>query len=298
MILTLIRSNLNLYLLALKFYAFFKHSKITRIQDKLIVQRDKNRIILAIANIRFCREIIDFFYFYFDSVRAIDSTVDFSKPNLHKIAFEQELEIWFPTTSEPTDTILQYRDILKISGGEVILDLGAYSCLSSILFLFFGAGQVISVEADPKNLDCCEMNLKLYKTFIDGRIDLYKFALSSEDGWAKFLSEGTMASHLVKQKGASTEKDFLIETRTLSTLAKFYNLDHIDIIKADIEGAEFDVFTDENFFSSYKPRILLEPINGAEEEKIIKLLKTHGYGKFTNFEQTGSRQSLLLCEVN
>lgn len=297
MILFLIRRNFNIYLVALKMYALLKRSKVIRHQDKIRIKNGKNQIILSISNMRFVREIIDFFYFYFDSVKVEKSIVDFSEPKLHRIAFKPEMDIWFPSTSEPVETFLQYKDILKITGGEIVLDLGAYSCLSSILFLLFGAERVVSVEADPKNLECCDKNLEIHRALINGRIDLYKFALSSKDGWAKFLSEGTMASRLVKQKYDSSEDCLLVETRTLTSLAKFYNLKKVDIIKADIEGAEFDVFSDGEFFMTYKPKILLEPINKKEAQKIIKLFKSYDYRTFSAFKQAGSRQELLLCEA-
>jgi FkbM family methyltransferase len=49
-----------------------------------------------------------------------------------------------------------------------------------------------------------------------------------------------------------------VSSFTLNTIAKKYNLQKIDFIKCDIEGAESVVFKDSELFNKYRPRIVIE----------------------------------------
>lgn len=298
MILHFLRNTTSFYKFALKIYALIHHKKVKFYNDQIVIYSKKSSIKLAKRNIRFVREIIDFFDFYFTSVESFDNCVDFSEPKLHIVPSFKNKQFWFPSTSEPISTLKQYQEILQIEPGEVVLDLGSYSAVSSIYFQQLNRNLVISIEADPLNLICCKKNIEIHQDFVSNLVHLYPYAISNVNGFQSFVSDGTMASKLVASTTSTTihESVCTVETRTLSQLAIDMKLEKVDVLKADIEGAEYVAFQDSKFFGLYKPRILLEPVNSREAAKIRDLLMEYGYSKFEYFSQYGSKQVLMLCQ--
>lgn len=162
-----------------------------------------------------------------------------------------------------------------------MIDLGAYSGLTSILFKekVGSLGRVIALDADKQNIEACNKNFSLYKKLTSNNIDLVFGAIWNHCNGLSFSSEGNMGSSAVEIVGnrGQTEQ---VRSFTLSKIAKYANLDYIDFIKCDIEGAEAVIFEDGDFFNSYRPRIIIEThlVSGEETtEKCIRDLSKYGY---------------------
>jgi len=63
--------------------------------------------------------------------------------------------------AEPFSSIQQYLDLARLSPGDTVLDLGAYSALTSIAFAKVVApdGRVVALEPDPLNFRACYQNI-------------------------------------------------------------------------------------------------------------------------------------------
>ena len=80
--------------------------------------------------------------------------VDFSTPRWHWVTGFELFPILFPSFVEPVVTTHQYIEFAELKKEAVVIDLGAYSGLTSILFdmAIPSGGQVIALEADSQNM--------------------------------------------------------------------------------------------------------------------------------------------------
>jgi hypothetical protein len=102
---------------------------------------------------------------------------------------------------------------------------------------------------------------------------------------------GSSAVSIVGSRGQLNN----VNCYTLSDICSIFKLDKVDFIKCDIEGAEAYIFEDEEFFSKFKPKILLEThiVNGQFCDEIcIEKLSKYGYN-YKRIAQFGLDMPLL-----
>lgn len=151
----------------------------------------------------------------------------------------------------PSSDISTYRQIFMKKGYEfqvsqvpkVIIDAGANIGLASIYFSNkYPDAKIISIEAEKSNFDLLEQNVNRYSN-----ITPVFAALWGEDKEINLIDPGsgkwgfrTQAKNLADHDDSNVCHH--IQGITISTLMKQYNLNHVDILKVDIEGAEREVF--------------------------------------------------------
>lgn len=266
-------------------------------------------------NINFTKEILDYFPFYIDTIE-VDmhkrlKRIDFSGPRKHLVSKFINFPFWFPSVPEPIVTIDQYLEILELQIGETVIDLGAYSGLSSIVFkeAVGDSGTVVAVEADPKNFRLLEENLMEYKKETNQKVEYLHAAAFSSSGVMSFISEGTMASSLKETAVDGWIRESVmtnVPTVTLEDIVQCFKLEHVNVIKADIEGSEYDVFSLASFFREFRPRVLVE-IPSLDESKpnfrdldmramkrnLFHLFESYDY-ESCQYHQIGSKLPLVL----
>lgn len=249
--------------------------------------------------VRFC---IDSFDYLFDSVKPVDwfgrSLVDFSTPRFHQVIGYDLHPVMFSALAEPVVTSLQYIESLEIVEGETILDVGAYSGLSAFMFCeaVGSDGNVVAIEADPRNYETLKINSGLYKRTTNQDITVINAALWSSKGDIDFSSEGDMTSNAfsVSQKGGRGGTIVSVPSVTLSSLIEDLELETVDAIKLDIEGAELLALSDKEFFKFHHPRVIFEAFGVESTRSCIELLESYGYSS-KEVDQTGVSESLILC---
>ena len=125
--------------------------------------------------------------------------------------------------------------------GAVCIDIGA--CIGFVSVPLWAAagpeGKVISIEADPDNVQLLESNLRLNGASIEwilnvaitnkeGRVKLRRF--SGHNGWQ------TIGNPVFAMDVPSSLVD--VAAFPLPVVMERYGLDHVDFIKMDVEGAE------------------------------------------------------------
>lgn len=78
----------------------------------------------------------------------------------------------------------------------------------------------------------------------DDRFSFYPYGIAAADGTDAFYlpkNENYVSGSLIQHEGTSAERKIEVEMRTLETLMKERGHSHIDILKMDIEGSEFQV---------------------------------------------------------
>ena len=135
---------------------------------------------------------------------------------------------------------------------KVIIDIGA-----NIGFFTYYAlikcpnSRIISVEADPSNFIVLHQNIFINK--LNSRVDLFNNIVSSslEEKMVFYLSENPGWSSIYKARGAIDGNPIELSSINLSKLFSDNNLEVIDVLKIDVEGAEYDIIINDNFLEHH-----------------------------------------------
>lgn len=134
-------------------------------------------------------------------------------------------EIWNENVYEVNDN--------HFNKGGVVVDLGANIGAFSLLAAKKGA-IVYAVEPEPHNLEALKRNIEINK--IENDIIVCPYAISNFKGTAVIHDSGGGSS--IKDDGAFGAE---VEVMGLDNLFSLYNINEVDVMKIDIEGAELEV---------------------------------------------------------
>ncbi|MFI5218344.1 MAG: FkbM family methyltransferase [Bacteroidia bacterium] len=172
-----------------------------------------------------------------------------------------------------------------VKQGMVVLDVGANIGETSIMFsnLVKSEGKVYCFEPDDLNFKKLSRNIS-----INGikNIEPFQIGLGNENKKAKLFNVRESNSGMKRVlNDASGNFDFTeINIRTLDALGEERKINHIDLIKIDVEGFEFNVLTGASeTLKRYKPILFIELIDnnlreqGADSAGLINFLSSLGY---------------------
>ena len=130
----------------------------------------------------------------------------------------------------------EYPDDLGVSSAEVIVDLGANVGFALLDFRArYPRARLIGVEPDPIAFNTLRLN-----TSADADIQILAVAVGSADGIRTFYSsyESVVSGF---ERTRPFQKEMPVVTRSLDSLMRDLELEKIDILKIDVEGAEEEV---------------------------------------------------------
>lgn len=249
--------------------------------------RSKNRMLfLSNTHFHYCLDILRDFNYYFESVEGVSTedglVVDFSRPGYHSVRAFDLMPVHFPSLAEPLSTTNQYLAFAGLAPGDTVIDLGAYSGLTSILFSqqVGDKGRVIAVEPDLTCLESLRRNVGLYKSITGQTIEIEEKAIWKNSEGVSFNAHGNMGSHVRVDLTQGLGDKFFVPSISLSDLVNTYQIEKVHFIKCDVEGAERYIFEDLVFFQQQRPGIILEvheQYPGDLFEKIKSDLSPFGY---------------------
>jgi FkbM family methyltransferase len=170
-------------------------------------------------------------------------------------------------------------DILDIKNPGVVLDIGANLGVWSKYILYRGANKVYCFEPNKKAIE------HLKRTLIgDNNTKIIEKAVYKENSTLKFFIDenNSLTSSLLEQSGHSPAYD--VEAITLEESLNLIGEDKVDLVKMDIEGAEFDIIDNldsktadriSSFLIEYHDFYFQEGI--AKVQKMENKLKSMGY---------------------
>ena len=250
-----ILSNNFIFTITANVYARIKISKYAKVrinQDKIEITNQNNKYVLPLNKNAYAFEVLKDFNFYINAVEPEiienENVFDFSVIKKHKLKNENESFYYFVLPEIPeTDNI--YLSYLKLKANDVVLDIGSFTGHTAYRFAKAVGenGLVISVEPDATNFELLQKNIENLGL---KNIEIINNALWKESTILEFLCEGSMGSTLsILNNLTRKHKNLLkIQTTTLEEIAQNYNLTKINAIKIDIEGAEYDVFSNIDSF--------------------------------------------------
>lgn len=268
-----------------------------------LLEQQNKAIRLSLNNLHYIKDLIEDFNFYFESVSPTDQSPngclisDFSEPRFHALIGWDHFAVHFPSLPEPILTSTQYSELLGLSDGETILDLGSYAGVCAMYFKkeVGISGRVISVEPDEINLLSSRVNFENFSKYFGSAPELINNAVWNRNENLQFSVEGNMGSGATEIIGRS-RRTRTVSGITLSEISRSLNVSQVHAIKADIEGSEAKAFEDVDFFRQHNPRIIFEAdLLGTKKSlhgRAVSHLESYGYNCEV-FPQIGSRQVLV-----
>lgn len=137
-----------------------------------------------------------------------------------------------------------------------IFELGCHNgAYTSEIKNFYNPKVIHSFECNPDTINICRKKLeKLENVF------LHEYAVLNFDGITRFfpiddndiLQKGSSSVYLLDKEKNIKQKEIIVKTITLDTFCKNNSIDKIDLICADIEGAEHLAFKNQEILHKTK----------------------------------------------
>lgn len=162
----------------------------------------------------------------------------------------------------------------------VFIDVGAHIGKYSIRLAnrLKGRGTVIALEPEKSNFELLQTNVRLNQ--LDNMICLNMGAYSEATELTFYVmpTPGEMYNSLYKKSEDSKVEKIAVDT--IDNMVNSLNINRVDLIKIDTEGAEQAVVEGAlATISQHKPGIILEVWSVESLNRITEILKTCGYGQ-------------------
>ena len=170
----------------------------------------------------------------------------------------------------------------KVRPGEIVLDCGAHVGVFTHHALKNGAAKVVAIEPDPTNLECLRRNFK--DEIASGRVIVFPQGVWSHPDTLTFFLGDTPAVNSVvaaPQQGFSGETT-QIEVTTVDLIIQTLNLERVDYIKMDIEGAEREALRGAmNTLRQYRPRLFLDSYHRRDDMDVLPGIIRQAYADYS-----------------
>src|SRR5712692_488259 len=160
---------------------------------------------------------------------------------------------------------------MKTRRGQVFVDIGAYHGHYSLL-LSRNFKQIIAIEPLPRNADFLRRVVNYRKAH---NIRILEMAASAQAGHTPLLVMPQMSESRLESQPASMGATIIVETVTLDSI--LLPFDEVDLMKLDVEGAEFDVVEGAKDSMSKIRSWLIELHDQAEKRKLESYLSNYDY---------------------
>ena len=183
------------------------------------------------------------------------------------------------------EPLLEYCDRL-VTKGAVVMDCGANQGIYACAFgaLVGPRGRVYAFEPQAYAAQALSRNIKLNGF---AHVSVEQVAISNANGTAMLdVSSGPVFGSILRNVGGS--ETISVPTLSLTSFAECVDLRRLDLIKMDIEGAEYDALVGaSSIIARFKPTIVLEaapkdtslPVD-KRWDAIVKLLTSYGYAMY------------------
>ena len=217
----------------------------------------------------------------------------------------QETEVHYPITDEDLDNQIseifesEHYGFVKKPGG-VYVDIGANVGMATQYFRNW-ASKVYSVEPNP---DIYEALVKNVGHFPD--VKTFNYGIAHRNGMDFLYSSGgdTPPQTVVKHDNESSHSAVMVKFVSMDDFMKDAGIDHINLLKVDIEDAEYLVFPSPSFVA-VAPKIdtiigeAHFSINGGFPELIPDILSDYGFQTtFPKLKKPNMRKFIKVLDVD
>jgi FkbM family methyltransferase len=165
-----------------------------------------------------------------------------------------------------------YDAVLPLPPGSVIVDLGGNIGITAAYWLTVcDDPRIVVVEPESSNVDLMRKNLE------PSEASIHEAAIAERSGNQLLEIHGATGHTLITGQGELTRDVQAVETITLDDLCTMEHLGHVDLIKADIEGAELAVFTRPWQILANCDRIIMEVHEVERRSELVDFLTELGF---------------------
>ena len=173
---------------------------------------------------------------------------------------------------------------------KIIIDVGA----NIGLFTFYSKikcpnAKIFSIEPDPKNFKLLLENRR-HNNLLQDVIPLDYAITSDSNNNSFYLSDNPGWSSLYNTRGAKGGKMVRVKSLTLSSLLHHYKISFIDLLKIDVEGAEYDIILNDNFIEQCKIKEIFVEVDKNPRDNRFKFSDLLDYLKI-NFDSITINES-------
>jgi FkbM family methyltransferase len=225
-------------------------------------------------------------------------TLRFEQDNLPILTLQDGIEFYWdrhdPRTAvsclvvqgfyEKIETVV-LKHFAKLGGS--VIDIGANVGYYALVLgsLISGKDKLIAIEANPRVYSNLQKNISLNS--MDDKVVLENLLLSDKEELVKFYEPISSGSSAASLRNLHPEEDSVIQniaSARLDDLKSLNNLDCINLIKIDVEGAELEVIKGAlEIIKLHTPVIFVELLRkwskafGYHPNDVLNLLKDLGY---------------------
>jgi FkbM family methyltransferase len=199
------------------------------------------------------------------SIQKLRNAIPDDSKNIFGISYWYEGNLWEPPVQ------IALRDLCR--PGDVVFDVGAnFGGLTTVMSRMVGSrGIVCSFEASPRIIGICQKNIVMSGC---SNVQVYNVAVYSKSNETVPIYLGGHLNDSIYSSSDETAA-FNVDTLALDDFVDFTNLVP-NLIKMDIEGAEFDAIVGMlNTISSARPHLVLE--TQPSDTRCLDLLREKGY---------------------
>jgi len=184
-------------------------------------------------------------------------------------------------------------NLVKLDKNDIVVDLGANIGMFS-LFASSKVKKIFSVEPLPETYNNLIQNLRHLKN-----IKTFNNAIYSKGGKIEFNKNEVSGASSIFNKQQNFEK-VNVDAITFSDFITQNNIEKINYLKVDIEGAEFDLFEniDNNFLENNIDKIFME-VHLMDNFKLDDILNKIGkYFKYKIESEAVDRKGIKLYSIS
>jgi FkbM family methyltransferase len=158
----------------------------------------------------------------------------------------------------------------------IIVDAGAHIGMASLFFLqHYKTASVYSIEPDSSNVRLLRKNLSAE---IAGRqVTVIPCAISEKEGTALLDNSGWSYNSKLKESSHLSVEGEYVTVRTMESIIREYNINHIDLLKIDIEGSESGLFANKPDWLKLVEILMIEIHSEDIKNTIRTTLLSYGF---------------------
>jgi FkbM family methyltransferase len=187
-----------------------------------------------------------------------------------------------------------------VKEGDHIIDAGGCYGDTALFFAHHGgsSGKVFSFEFVPTNVEILTKNLELNPD-IHKRVKLIQQPLWSKIDVPVYFESNGPGTKVSMEK--ISEKSSIVKTTTLDQLHAEGQIERVDFIKMDIEGAEIEALKGaEEIIRKFRPKLAISLYHSEQDfERIPKFIKSLGldYKFYFDHYTMHAEESVLFCTI-
>jgi len=191
----------------------------------------------------------------------------------------------------------KYGGYVDVEEGDVVVDIGFNYGVFCLRALNNGASKVYGFEP---NIDAYEVSQKVYTD--KEKVQLFNFAVSDKKGILTFKQGLSSLTSSTYGDVEDFDKSYDVECINLIDFLYYYNIDRIDFLKVDCEGAEYEIFESipDEIFSNIKRLHVEYHYNDGEKVKSIidKLNRNNFEWRFDGDSNENSVIGMIYAKKN